>query len=70
MMSAALSCSMPSLNWREPLRAMVPRFFSSSSSVMPTPLSDTVRVRACLSGVTAIRSSDRFTFTESSVRDR
>ena len=30
---------------------MVPRFFSSSSLVMPMPLSDTVRVRLSLSTV-------------------
>ena len=44
--------------------AMVPRFCSSSAAVMPMPLSETVRVRAVLSGVTVMRRSERFTFTE------
>ena len=61
---------MSRLNCREPLRAMVPRFCSSSSAVMPTPLSDTVSVRASLSGTTVMRRSERFTFTVSSVRER
>ena len=62
--AAAMSC----LNWREPLRAMVPRFCSNSSFVMPMPLSLMVRVRAIWSGVRVIFSSDRSTPTLSSVR--
>ena len=51
-----------------PDRAMVPRFFSSSSLVMPMPLSLTVRVRLSLSGaIWMCRSSLRMP-TEVSVR--
>ena len=73
MMSiAASSCSFsprPSLNFSEPLRAMTPRLLSSSSFVMPMPLSDTVIVRASLSGVTRILKSLRAMPTFSSVSD-
>ena len=49
---------------------MVPRLASSSSLVMPMPLSLTVRVRAILSAVMTILKSDRFIPTLSSVRAR
>ena len=66
--SASSAFSVSFLNWREPLLAMVPRLFSISSWVMPMPLSDTVRVRASLSGTTTILKSSRFSPTFSSVR--
>ena len=57
-----MSCS-PSLlsfcflNASVPLAAMTPRLFSSSLSVMPTPLSLIVSVRAALSAASSIAKS-------------
>ena len=49
-MMSMLSLWFSVLKSREPDLAMVPRFFSRSSLVMPIPLSVMVRVRASLSG--------------------
>ena len=60
--SAAFSPSLAFISVRKasvPLWAMVPRFVSSSSFVMPMPLSVIVSVRACLSGSMRISSSLR-----------
>ena len=48
--------------------AMVPRFCSNSSRVMPMPLSETVSIRFSLSRVSRMRKSSRFIPTEVSVR--
>ena len=54
MMSTASpwASALASLKASEPEWAMVPRFSSSSASVMPMPLSETVMVRASLSKAT------------------
>ena len=62
------ACS--ALKAMEPLLAMTPRFCSSSSRVMPMPLSLTVRVLASLSAVMNMRKSSRFMPTVSSVSER
>ena len=62
--------SMPPLKAMEPLLAMTPRFCSSSSFVMPMPLSETVMVRASSSMETSMRKSSRLMPTLSSVRER
>ena len=48
--------------------AIVPRFFSSSSELMPMPLSETVSVRASLSKATRIFNSSRPSSIEWSVK--
>ena len=58
---SVLNCSLP--EW-----AMVPRLRSSSSSVMPMPLSLTVMVRASLSKPTSMASVERSTCMLGSVR--
>ena len=50
--------------------AMVPRLRSSSSFVMPRPLSDTVTVRASLSNATRMSSSSLLSWMSLSVRLR
>ena len=47
---------------------MVPRFFSSSSAVMPMPLSETVSVRASLSNESVMARFSWSTWAEASVR--
>ena len=70
MMSTASPCAsaLAALNSSEPEWAIVPRFFSSSSAVMPIPLSETVMVRASLSKPTLMARFAWSTLTELSVR--
>ena len=70
MMSTASPClsALAALNSSEPEWAMVPRFFSSSSAVMPMPLSEMVSVRASLLGVTVMAKFAWSIWAEASVR--
>ena len=70
MMSTSSPCtsSFSILNAMESECAMVPRFRSSSSFVMPMPLSLTVTVRASLSKLTWMASSSLESSMDLSVR--
>ena len=57
MSTSASFFSFSLLNCKEPLFAMTPRLLSSSSGVMPTPLSVMVRVRLSLSASIRIKKS-------------
>ena len=58
------------MNSKESEWAMVPRFLSSSSLVIPMPLSDTVTVRSSAEKPTVMARSSRPTATDGSVRLR
>ena len=69
-MSSPCCSALSVLNARLSECAIVPRFLSSSSLVMPMPLSDTVTVRASLSNDTRIARSSLPTSTSLSVKLR
>ena len=62
--------SFSSLNLKESLLAIVPRFVSSSSFVIPHPLSSIVNVRFSLLASIFISSSSKFTLIFLSVKER
>ena len=69
MISTSSPRSLSFLEANEPEFAIVPRLFSRSSSVIPMPLSETVRVLFSLSIAILIAKSLFFIPTEVSVRD-
>ena len=69
MISMFSLCSLFSLKSLEPLLAMVPKLFSSSSSVIPIPLSLIVKVLFSLSGVIWILNLEVSTLISLSVND-